>query len=388
MSAQTAAAGTSGLQDRLWAAVIDRDEHAAAKVVFTALDDGIDAEAVLLEVIAPVQARVGAEWAANRLSVAQEHAASAIAERIIAALAHHPAVRVTPRLGRVTVACVDQEWHVLPARLLAEVLTLRGWRVDFLGAQVPTPHLVGHLHTNGADVVALSSSLPTRLPAAHAAITACQAAGVPVLAGGAAFGPDGRYARRLGADAWAPDARAAARRIADGIPVPALAVGRQQIDDLPHLGDQEYTLVVRSRPQLVRAVMAQLEKRFPAAAAYTEQQREHAAQDIAHIVEYLGAALYVDDEELFTGFLRWTAGILEARRVPAASLPPVLDVLGTELKDFPRSTRLLGQARAALDALLTPAGHNSGASDDTSPLSAPHPGSGSRPGSRTSAPDR
>ncbi|MFG2588823.1 B12-binding domain-containing protein [Streptomyces sp. NPDC048438] len=360
MSTHTLAAPRMrGLQDRLWAAVTDRDEHAAASVILTALDDGINAETALLDVIAPVQARVGTEWAANRLSVAQEHAASAIAERVIAALAHHPAVRTEPRLGRVTVACVDKEWHVLPARLLAEVLTLRGWQVDFLGAQVPTPHLIGHLHTNGADVVALSSSIPTRLPTAHAAITACQAVGVPVLAGGAAFGPDGRHARRLGADAWEPDARSAARRIADGIAVPS--AGRQQIDDLPHLCDQEYTLVVRSRPQLVREVLAQLETRFPAAAAYTEQQREHTAQDIAHIVDYLGVALYMDDDELFTDFLAWTAGILEARRVPAVSLKQALDVLGAELKDFPRSTRLLGRARTVLDAFLATAGHNPGA---------------------------
>ncbi|MEU0300256.1 cobalamin-dependent protein [Streptomyces sp. NPDC006175] len=360
MSTHTLAAPRlRGLQDRLWAAVTDRDEHAAASVILTALDDGLDAETALLDVIAPVQARVGTEWAANRISVAQEHAASAIAERVIAALAHHPAVRTAPRLGRVTVACVDQEWHVLPARLLAEVLTLRGWRVDFLGAQVPTPHLIGHLHTNGADVVALSSSIPTRLPTAHAAITACQAVGIPVLAGGAAFGPDGRHARRLGADAWEPDARSAARRITDGIAVPS--AGRQQIDDLPHLGDQEYTLVVRSRPQLVREVLAQLETRFPAAAAYTEQQREHTAQDIAHIVDYLGVALYMDDDELFTDFLAWTAGILEARQVPAVSLEPVLDVLGAELKDFPRSTRLLGRARTVLDDFLATAVHNPGA---------------------------
>ncbi|MEU1213934.1 cobalamin-dependent protein [Streptomyces sp. NPDC005790] len=357
-----------GLQDRLWAAVTDRNERAAAAVVLTALDDGIDAESVLLDVIAPVQARVGTEWAANRLGVAQEHAASAIAERVIAVLAHHPAVRTTPAPGRVTVACVDQEWHVLPARLLAEVLTLRGWQVDFLGAQVPTPHLIGHLHSNGADVVALSSSIPTRLPTAHAAITACQAVGVPVLVGGAAFGTDGRHAHRLGADAWEPDARSAARRIADGIAVPVPAAGRQQTDDLPHLGDQEYTLVVRSRPQLVREVLAQLESRFPAAAAYTARQREHTAQDIAHAVDHLGVALYMDDDGLFTDFLVWTAGILEARRVPAASLTPVLDVLGAELKDFPRATRLLDRAGAVLGTFLaTTAGHDPGVPDGRTP---------------------
>ncbi|MGW2841047.1 cobalamin B12-binding domain-containing protein [Streptomyces sp. NPDC001493] len=350
-----------GLRDQLWAAITTRDEYRAADIVFTALDNGLDAETALLDLIAPVQAKVGAEWAANRLSVAQEHAASAITERVIAALAHHPAHRTPPGLGHITVSCVEQEWHSLPARLLAEVLTLRGWRVDFLGAQVPTPHLIAHLHTSGADAVALSSSLPTRLPAAHAAITACQAIGVPVLAGGAAFGHDGRYARLLGADAWAPDARAAARLLADGIPAPAVGRGHQQIDDLPHLIDQEYTLVGRTQPQLVKTVLAQLVDRFPAMAAYTVHQRERTAEDLAHIVEFLTVALYTDDDDLFTTFITWTAGILTARHVPAHSLHPALDILATELKDFPRTARLLDQARLALDRAPATTAPHSGA---------------------------
>ncbi|WP_327117488.1 cobalamin-dependent protein [Streptomyces sp. NBC_01341] len=356
---RTGADDVRGLRDQLWAAVTDRDEHAAAGVVFAALDGGLDAESALLDVIAPVQEKVGTEWAANRLTVAEEHAASAIAERVIAALAHHPSTRSVPQLGRITVACVDREWHVLPARLLAEVLSLRGWRVDFLGAQVPTPHLIAHLHTSGAEIVALSSSLPTRLPTAHAAITACQAVGVPVLAGGAAFGPDGRYARLLGANAWAPDARTAARQLADGIPAPDLAVGRTQVDDLPHLADQEYTYVARNQGQLVREVMLQMESRFPAMRSYTDRQREHTAEDIAHIVDHLAVGLYTDDDELLTTFLAWTAGILTARGVPAVSLRPALDVLAAELQDFPRCIRLLDNARLLLDATLA-AGHTSG----------------------------
>ncbi|WP_435134010.1 cobalamin B12-binding domain-containing protein [Actinacidiphila sp. bgisy144] len=349
------------VRDPLWTAVVDRDEHRAAALVLGALQEGADAEAILLDLLAPLQTKVGAEWAANRLSVAQEHAASAITERVIAALAHHPAARATPRRGRVTVACVDHEWHALPARLLAEVLTLRGWQVDFLGAQVPTPHLIAHLHAGAPDAVALSSSLPTRLPTAHAAITSCQAIGLPVIVGGAAFGPDGRNARLLGANAWAPDARSAARQLADGIPAPDLAAGRQPIDDLPHLADQEYTLVARAQPTLVREVLAQLESHLPAMASYTAQQRERTAEDLAHIVEFLTAALYCDDDELFAGFITWTADVLTARNVPARSLRPALTVLAAELRDFPRSVRLLDGARRALDAMAAPTGPPPGA---------------------------
>lgn len=355
--------------EELWEAVSYGDERAAYGVVLGAQDAGADDESLLLDVIGAVQRRVGEEWAANRMSVAREHAATAVNDRVIAALsARHtlaPAQdrpgpgtsQAAPgdhRPGRITVACVDGEGHALPARLLAEVLRLRGWHVDYLGAQVPAPRLIAHVHRTGPDAVALSSSLATRLPAAHATITACQAVGVPVLVGGAAFGEDGRYARQLGADAWAPDGRAAADLLARR-PLKRPLVGHQPIDDLPHLADQEYTMVSRDSGRLVGAVLARLEDRLPAMRSYTDRRCRHTAEDIGHIVDFLVVALYMDCERLFTRSLTWTAGILTARGVPAAALPPTLDVLGTELKEFPRAGRLINHARKALNGSAVPA---------------------------------
>lgn len=340
-------------QDRLWDAVLDGDEHTAAATVFGAVAAGMSPEDVLLDVIAPVQFRVGAEWAANRISVAEEHCATAINDRVIAALALHPSFRSsTGAAGSVTVACVDGEWHALPARLLAEVLRLRGWRVDFLGAQIPTPHLIAHVHRHGPDAVALSCMIPSRLPVAHAAITACQAAGVAVLAGGAAFGPEGRYAYLLGADAWAPDARSAAQTLQRGLPRPR-GFGDGHLEHaLPHLADQEYTMVSSTASQLVASTFSALEERLPEMRAYSDAARQHTMEDIAHIVDFLAAALYTDDDELFTRFITWTADILAARGVPESSIPPALETLGVALQDFPRCQRIL---RSALTALARPA---------------------------------
>ncbi|MGW6269097.1 cobalamin B12-binding domain-containing protein [Streptomyces sp. NPDC055060] len=336
---------------RLWDDVREGDEVAAARTVRAAVDAGHAYESVLLDVIAPVQRRVGVEWAANRISVAQEHAATAINDRVITltAAAGVPDPPPAPPRGRITVACVDGEWHALPARLLAEVLRLRGWRVDFLGAHTPTPHLVRHLHQHVPDAVALSSSIPTNLPVAHAALTACQAVGTPVLVGGAAFGPGGRYAGLLGADAWAADARDAAELPDRGLARPDVLL-HQAVDDLPHLIDQEYSMVARTRGELVKEVLAELERLFPPMAGYTVLQRQHTAEDVAHIVDHLATALYVDDDGLFTRFLDWTADILTARDVPARSLLIALDVLGGRLADFPRATRVLNAARDILPA--------------------------------------
>ncbi|GAA1305274.1 cobalamin B12-binding domain-containing protein [Saccharothrix xinjiangensis] len=359
-----------GCMDLLWAAVRAGDEHTAIDVVLDAYARGLDAESLLLDVIAAVQRRVGVEWAANQLTVAEEHAATAINERAIAALTR-TLPRREPHRGRITVACVDGEWHALPARLLAEVFRLRGFRVDYLGAQVPTPHLITHLHRTGPDAAALSGSIATRLPVAHATVTACQAAGVPVLVGGSAFGPDGRYARLLGADLWAPDARTAADLLA-ARPLPRPRDGHQPIDDLPHLGDQEYTMVSRTAKLLVKAVYTGLEELLPVMRDYTEAQRRHTAEDLAHIVDFLATALYTDDRDMFTGFTSWTAGVLWARGVPAGFLVPALDLLTAELRDFPRATGLLAAARAELLRVPDSRSPDSPTPDSRTPRRRPH----------------
>jgi methanogenic corrinoid protein MtbC1 len=335
--------------DRLWAAALRSDEQAAVDVLLDALRSGIHPESILLDIIGSIQRRVGLEWSQNRIDVAQEHAVTAINEYAVTHLSAYVARRQVTQ-PRIAVACLDGEWHAMPARMLAEVLKLRGFGVDYLGAQVPTHHLVNHLQRTGTDAVALSGSLSVRLPGAHAAIMACQAAGVPVIVGGAAFGVTGRWAEALGADAWAPDARTAADLLAR--PLPRSGGPREPIEDLPHLADQEYAQVERAAPRLVADVMAGLEERLPIMATYTELQRRHTAEDVAHIVEFLGAALYVGDVEVFLDFLAWTSDVLKARRVPPRSLIPAIELLREELRELPRAVGMLWQASALLNSAL------------------------------------
>ncbi|MFE7073662.1 B12-binding domain-containing protein [Streptomyces sp. NPDC057620] len=315
-------------------------------------------ERVLLELIAPTQERVGLAWAANDVTVAQEHVATAISERCVAAVADATAPALAPAfagtfVGRVLVSCVDGEWHSLPARLVSEVLRLRGWRVDYLGAQVPTEHMVAHARRTRAQAVLLSSSIPTLLPGAHNAISSCQGAGIPVLAGGAAFGPQGRYARLMQAE-WAKDAPDAAALLGRHLKPSGAHAARLPDLDLPHLADQEYTMVRRTKPQLVKQTLADVEEDFPETRHYSDYQMERTVEDIDFIVGHLATALYVDDPDLFTRFIMWTADILAARDVPPRCLFPALDSLRNQLKDFPRAVGVLTTAH---DLLMPPPAH-------------------------------
>ncbi|KHD74628.1 cobalamin-binding protein [Actinoplanes utahensis] len=327
--------------DYYLALVSDGDEAGATALVNDLLDQGIAAQRIIVDLISATQRRVGELWAANEWSVAREHAATAVGERALAALA----VRTTvpPTRGRIALACVDGEWHGLPARMLAELLRLDGWRVDFLGASVPGRHLITHLHQTGPDAVALSCMIPTRLPRAHAAITACRAAGVPVIAGGRGFGPGGRYAERLGAHAWAATGEEAVIRLATDWPPP-------HVTDLPlpedsfFLGDEEYTHLVRCRPQLIATAMDRLAAAYPDAERYNSNQVDSTADDIGHITDFLAAALYVGEQQIFTDFITWTTVVLESRGVPPTALRTGLHLIRDQLVDFPTATAMLDAA--------------------------------------------
>ncbi|WP_245730276.1 cobalamin B12-binding domain-containing protein [Micromonospora pallida] len=319
----------------------DADEYAAVDVAMDLLADGLPAERILLDLVAPAQAEVGERWARNEWSVAQEHAATHISERVVAAVSSSASPR--PTRGHVVVACMDGEWHGLPARLVAEVLRLRGWQTTFLGASVPAAHLVGYLQRYDAHAVALACALPMRLPYAHRMIEACRRSDVPVLVGGRGFGPDGRWARRLGV-AWAPDAPAAAELVAD-----ERTLRRVPAADLAHLADDEYGGLLRQRAELIDSALADLRDRFPRLADYTPAQLDSTVSDLGYIVDFLAAAVYVDDSDLFTEFVDWLALILTSRGVPAATVEATLTHFRQVLRDFPRAGRFLeaGQAVSA-----------------------------------------
>ncbi|MEJ2861812.1 cobalamin B12-binding domain-containing protein [Actinomycetospora flava] len=316
------------------------DEQGAIAVALSALDAGADPEAVLLDVVAGAQREVGDRWAAGEWTVVQEHVATHISERVVAAVAVHAPAPAPTGVGTVAVACLDGEWHGLPARLLAEVLARHGWAVEFLGASVPAAQLATHVHRVGPDVVAISSSLPSRLPAARRMVEACRATGTPVLAGGPAFGTDGRWARAVGADGWAPDARAAAAVLAADPDGPWFA-DELVVPGTP--GDPS----AREEQAVLHARRAELVALAAAAVRPDDEVPDELADDLGHLVDFLAAAVFVDDPTLFDGFVQWVGTVTIPAGLRTNEVGTALDALAAALADSPRTARFLRGADGA-----------------------------------------
>ena len=138
------------------------------------------------DVVRAAQAEIGLMWQHNRISIAQEHMATAISHLALAEIfrQEHPAA---PIGHTVVVACVDGELHEFPARLVADELDLAGFDVRFLGASVPLKDLLAFIAAERPDLIVLSATMAFHADVVRQAVTALrQATGgaLPIAIGG------------------------------------------------------------------------------------------------------------------------------------------------------------------------------------------------------------
>jgi excisionase family DNA binding protein len=166
---------------RLYEALAAGDETLARQRL-SRLAGGVPLIDLCAHVIGPALGRIGDDWASGRVSIAQEHRASAICERLIAGHARQPGGR--PR-GIAVAATPPGERHGLPALMAAVCLREDHWLVHHLAADLPVAEVTALAGQVGAGLVVLSSATTAAARRAHGAATEITDAlpGVTVLAG-------------------------------------------------------------------------------------------------------------------------------------------------------------------------------------------------------------
>ncbi len=158
--------------ERLHALLLAGDELDARQLVDRLREGRIEPLVLCEELFAPTLLQIGIDWEAGRISVAEEHRASAICERLLVRLGVHP--RGRPR-GICVVATAADEEHSIPAAMAALVLRADRWQVHHLGIKVPTPDLVHFARGVDATLVVLSVTTPSALAETQAAADAVRA---------------------------------------------------------------------------------------------------------------------------------------------------------------------------------------------------------------------
>lgn len=138
---------------RLYDALLSGDERTARVVVERLRDGGIDPVEICAQLIAPALRRIGEQWGHGKVSIAEEHRASAICTSLLATISVHP--RGRPR-GVAVVTTVPGEGHALPGMMASLTLRAERWQVHQLGTQVPYDQLTALVRRERAGLVVLS----------------------------------------------------------------------------------------------------------------------------------------------------------------------------------------------------------------------------------------
>jgi methanogenic corrinoid protein MtbC1 len=187
--------------------------RAADRVVERALDEHVVVNDIYLDIFQTTAYEIGRLWQRNEFSVAQEHLATAIVERQMGDLHQHFEAR-RDRKRTLVIGCVEQEFHRIGSRMLADFFEQDGWTVYYLGAAVPTDTFIAMAKDMRADLIGLSSQMVYHVPTITAFVRALDRqglAGIPVMAGGLPFVQQPALYQSLGVRFSGADARAALR---------------------------------------------------------------------------------------------------------------------------------------------------------------------------------
>ncbi|MEO8255872.1 MAG: cobalamin-dependent protein [Acidobacteriota bacterium] len=144
-------------------AAIKGERRAAAGVALQALKQTADVVDLYVDLFQSSQYEVGRLWETNRITVAEEHMATAITQYVMAQV-YQEVEPVAPTAGRMLVTGIDGELHQIGPNMVADVFELRGWDVRFLGTNMPHAGILQAIEEHRPDVVGISATMLFSLP--------------------------------------------------------------------------------------------------------------------------------------------------------------------------------------------------------------------------------
>lgn len=113
-------------------------------------------DVVAEDIVAPTLIEIGERWHRGEATVVQEHFATAFLRRRLTALFHaYP----QPLAGPLAITgSAALEWHDVGILLVSMALRRQGWRVIYLGQNVPADHLLREVRKLRPDMVCLSAA--------------------------------------------------------------------------------------------------------------------------------------------------------------------------------------------------------------------------------------
>ena len=116
-------------------------------------------------IITPAMHQIGDLWENNKITVADEHIATATCDFVISRLAYEHKQNVTPATTKKAMfLCLEGEQHYIGLKMAAQLFEENGWETKYFGPNLPPEYALQTAIEWEPDVIGLSLTIVTHLP--------------------------------------------------------------------------------------------------------------------------------------------------------------------------------------------------------------------------------
>ncbi len=145
-----------GFATQLFEALIHHDEAKAGDLLREA-QTLFDLNAIYMEIITPALSQIGEAWYRGEIRVTTEHFASSfIRGKLLGMLQAYPTRRSAPY---IMLGAAPTEQHEIGSLMMAVLLRSNGFRVEYLGPDIPLEDLQDYASYEHPDLIILTASL-------------------------------------------------------------------------------------------------------------------------------------------------------------------------------------------------------------------------------------
>lgn len=194
-------------------AALNGHRQPALNLLLEAIRRGSSVIEIYSEVLQHAMHRIGRLWEEGRITVAQEHMATAVTQFALANL--YPLIE-PPAIsrGRIVITGVAGEFHQVGSNMVADALEASGWDVQFLGTDTPDRGVLEAIGQHQAAILGISATMLFNISSVARLVNSVRAKfgdSIRVMLGGGAFRSTPSLFKELGADACGLDLQSAVK---------------------------------------------------------------------------------------------------------------------------------------------------------------------------------
>ncbi len=137
--------------------LLEGDKKQCYQIVNNLIENGTGLREIFLKLFQRSMYRVGQMWENDRCSIAEEHIATRITESLVEYVVSNFQTEQQQN-KTIVITCIDKEFHELGARMVSGYLEAIGYKVFFIGSNLPQNEVLKIIKEKQPDIVAISNN--------------------------------------------------------------------------------------------------------------------------------------------------------------------------------------------------------------------------------------